>query len=134
MTAGLKPPPFATTPELVADATRRGADRARHTVWVPGALRYVFAVLRHLPRRDLPEAAVVRRNPLLVDVAIAVALTVLVLIVVPGLAVVAILAVIVVLVCGASFVVAALRRRRARPPRSRLPTPSRPPRRPMPRR
>ena len=84
--------------------------------------------------RGVPEDAVVRRNPLLVDVAIAVALTILVLIVVPGVAVVAIVAVVVVLACGASLVVAALRRRRARPPRSRLPTPSRPPRRPMPRR
>jgi len=66
-------------------------------------------------------------------VAIAVALTIFVLIVTPGLAMVAILMALVVLACGASVVVGALRRRRARPPRSRLPTPSRPPRRPIPR-
>ncbi len=58
MTAGLKPPPFATTPELVAVATRRGLNQGDHTIWVPGVLRYVFAVLRHLPR------AVYRRMPL----------------------------------------------------------------------
>ena len=75
-----------------------------------------------------------KRNPLLADVAIAVALTILVLIVLPGVAVVAIVAVVVVLVCGASLAVGALRRRRVQPPRSRLPTPSRPPRRPVPRR
>jgi decaprenylphospho-beta-D-erythro-pentofuranosid-2-ulose 2-reductase len=57
MTAGLKPAPFATTPEAVAAATVQGLQRGNHTVWVPGVLRYVFAVLRHLPRaayRKLP--------------------------------------------------------------------------------
>jgi len=57
MTAGLKPPPFATTPETVAAATSRALKHGDHTVWVPGVLRYVFAVLRHLPR------AVYRRMP-----------------------------------------------------------------------
>ena len=50
MTAGLKPAPFATTAEAVADATARALDGHAHTVWVPRELRYVFAVLRHLPR------------------------------------------------------------------------------------
>jgi decaprenylphospho-beta-D-erythro-pentofuranosid-2-ulose 2-reductase len=57
MTAGLKPAPFATTPEEVAEATVRALDRGEHTVWVPRVLRYVFAILRHLPRslyRRLP--------------------------------------------------------------------------------
>ena len=58
MTAGLKPAPFATTPDAVAAATVRGLRRGEHTVWVPGVLRYVFAVLRHLPR------AAYRRLPL----------------------------------------------------------------------
>ena len=49
---------------------------------------------------------------LLVDVAIAVALTIVVLIVSPGLAVVAILAVAVLLVCGVSFAIVGWRRRR----------------------
>ena len=45
-----KPPPLATDPERVgrdiAAAVRRGAD----TVWSPGALRWVFAGMRLLPR------------------------------------------------------------------------------------
>jgi decaprenylphospho-beta-D-erythro-pentofuranosid-2-ulose 2-reductase len=58
MTAGLKPAPMATTPDAVAAATVRALDTKAHTIWVPGVLRYVFAVLRHLPR------AVYRRLPL----------------------------------------------------------------------
>ncbi|MBV9604547.1 MAG: SDR family NAD(P)-dependent oxidoreductase [Solirubrobacterales bacterium] len=57
MTAGLKPAPFATSAEAVAEATAGALDGRAHTVWVPPALRYVFAVLRHLPRpiyRRLP--------------------------------------------------------------------------------
>ncbi len=57
MTAGLPRAPFATTPEAVADATVRALAGRSHTVWVPGQLRYVFALLRHLPRpvyRRLP--------------------------------------------------------------------------------
>jgi decaprenylphospho-beta-D-erythro-pentofuranosid-2-ulose 2-reductase len=57
MTAGLKPAPFATTADAVAEATVRGLDGGAHTIWVPGGLRYVFLVLRHLPRpiyRRLP--------------------------------------------------------------------------------
>ncbi len=57
MTAGLKPAPFATTPDAVADATASALAGRAHTVWVPGKLRFVFAVLRHLPRglyRRLP--------------------------------------------------------------------------------
>jgi decaprenylphospho-beta-D-erythro-pentofuranosid-2-ulose 2-reductase len=58
MTAGLKPAPFATTPEAVADATVKGLRAKRRIVWVPGTLRYVFSVLRHMP------APVWRRLPL----------------------------------------------------------------------
>lgn len=58
MTAGLAPAPFATTPEAVADATLKGLARGRRTVWVPGALRVVLSVLRHLP------GSVFRRLPL----------------------------------------------------------------------
>ena len=57
MTAGLKPAPFAVSAEEVAEATARGLAGDAHTIWVPRALRYVFAVLRHLPRpiyRRLP--------------------------------------------------------------------------------
>jgi uncharacterized protein HemY len=68
-----------------------------------------------------------RRNTLLVDLAIAVALTVLVLIIAPGLAVVAIIALLVLLVCGVSFAVMGWRRRRGRhrAARSRRPLPRR---------
>jgi decaprenylphospho-beta-D-erythro-pentofuranosid-2-ulose 2-reductase len=57
MTAGLEPTPMSSTPEEVADATVQALTGRAHTVWVPGRLRYVFAVLRHLPRglfRRLP--------------------------------------------------------------------------------
>jgi decaprenylphospho-beta-D-erythro-pentofuranosid-2-ulose 2-reductase len=57
MTAGLAPAPMATTPEAVAEATVRALDSKAHTIWVPGRLRVVFALLRHLPRalyRKLP--------------------------------------------------------------------------------
>jgi decaprenylphospho-beta-D-erythro-pentofuranosid-2-ulose 2-reductase len=49
MTAGLPDGPFATTPEAVAAAVVQGMRRGRRVVWVPGLLRYVFMVLRHLP-------------------------------------------------------------------------------------
>ena len=49
MTAGMKPAPFATTPEAVADATVRALRAGRRTVWVPAVLRPVFSVIRHLP-------------------------------------------------------------------------------------
>jgi decaprenylphospho-beta-D-erythro-pentofuranosid-2-ulose 2-reductase len=57
MTAGLPPAPLATTPEAVAEAIVDGVRRRRTTVWVPGSLRLVMSVLRHLPRpifRRLP--------------------------------------------------------------------------------
>ncbi len=50
MTAGLRRPPLATTAAAVAEATVRALDGPAHTIWVPGRLRFVFAVLRHLPR------------------------------------------------------------------------------------
>ncbi len=49
MTAGLKPAPFATTPEKVAAVTVAGLRNGRRMVWAPGVLRYVFSVLRHVP-------------------------------------------------------------------------------------
>ncbi|MGY1595110.1 decaprenylphospho-beta-D-erythro-pentofuranosid-2-ulose 2-reductase [Geodermatophilus sp. SYSU D00708] len=57
MTAGLPAAPLATTPEAVAEAIVAGVRRGRHTVWVPGLMRLVMAVVRHLPRpvfRRLP--------------------------------------------------------------------------------
>ena len=58
MTAGLDPTPMSSTPEEVAGATVQALAGRAHTIWVPGRLRYVFAVLRHLPR------SVFRRLPL----------------------------------------------------------------------
>jgi len=56
-TARLPEAPLATTPEAVATAIELGLRRRSETVWVPGALRAVMTVLRHLPRgvfRRLP--------------------------------------------------------------------------------
>jgi decaprenylphospho-beta-D-erythro-pentofuranosid-2-ulose 2-reductase len=50
MTAGLPQAPMSVAPEQVAEATVAALAGRAHTVWVPGRLRYVFAVLRHLPR------------------------------------------------------------------------------------
>jgi decaprenylphospho-beta-D-erythro-pentofuranosid-2-ulose 2-reductase len=50
MTQGMAEQPFATTPDAVAKAVLRGLGRGDEIVWVPGVLRWVFAVMRHLPR------------------------------------------------------------------------------------
>lgn len=57
MTAGMKAAPLSVTPDQVADAVVRGIARGRDIVWVPPAMRYLMAVLRHLP------TAVFRRLP-----------------------------------------------------------------------
>jgi decaprenylphospho-beta-D-erythro-pentofuranosid-2-ulose 2-reductase len=49
MTAGMPAAPLATTPDVVARETVAALRRGRRTVWAPGALRYVFSALRHLP-------------------------------------------------------------------------------------
>ncbi|WP_448626999.1 decaprenylphospho-beta-D-erythro-pentofuranosid-2-ulose 2-reductase [Geodermatophilus sp. URMC 64] len=57
MTEGLEDAPLATTPEAVADAIVAGVRKGKHTVWVPGAMRWVMSGLRHTPRavfRKLP--------------------------------------------------------------------------------
>jgi decaprenylphospho-beta-D-erythro-pentofuranosid-2-ulose 2-reductase len=57
MTAGLPQAPFATTAQAVAEAVVRALDGRAPTIWVPARLRWVFVVLRHLPRwlyRRLP--------------------------------------------------------------------------------
>jgi len=50
MTAGMAAQPFATTPEAVADQIVKGLERGANTVWAPPMVRWVFAVMRHLPR------------------------------------------------------------------------------------
>ena len=57
MTRGMKSAPFATTPRVVGELAVAGMRHGRHTVWTPGILRYVFSILRHVPRpifRRLP--------------------------------------------------------------------------------
>ncbi|QXG77169.1 decaprenylphospho-beta-D-erythro-pentofuranosid-2-ulose 2-reductase [Modestobacter sp. L9-4] len=58
MTEGMDDAPLATTPEAVAEAIVGGIRKGRHTVWVPGAMRWVMSGLRHTPR------AVFRRLPI----------------------------------------------------------------------
>jgi decaprenylphospho-beta-D-erythro-pentofuranosid-2-ulose 2-reductase len=50
MTAGLPDAPLSTTPEAVAAAIVEGLREGAHTIWVPPALRWLMATLRHLPR------------------------------------------------------------------------------------
>jgi len=50
MTEGMEPAPFATTPDRVADDIVAAMARGSEVVWSPGILRWVFAVMRHLPR------------------------------------------------------------------------------------
>jgi decaprenylphospho-beta-D-erythro-pentofuranosid-2-ulose 2-reductase len=57
MTEGMRPAPFATTPDVVADAVVRAVESGAPVVYVPPVLRWVFAVMRQLPQ------AVWRRMP-----------------------------------------------------------------------
>jgi decaprenylphospho-beta-D-erythro-pentofuranosid-2-ulose 2-reductase len=50
MTAGLEEAPLATTPEVVAQQVVAGLRRGSHTVWAPSPVRWLMAVVRHLPR------------------------------------------------------------------------------------
>jgi decaprenylphospho-beta-D-erythro-pentofuranosid-2-ulose 2-reductase len=57
MTEGMDPAPFSTTPEVVAEAVIKGIASGADVVYVPPVLRWVFAVMKQLPR------AVWRRMP-----------------------------------------------------------------------
>ncbi len=50
MTGGLKPPPFAGTPEAVARVVVRAIDRGTPVVYTPAIWRWVMTVIRMLPR------------------------------------------------------------------------------------
>lgn len=50
MTADMEAAPLSVRPDDVADQVLRGLQRRAHTVHVPPVLRWVMAVLRHLPR------------------------------------------------------------------------------------
>ena len=50
MTAGRAEPPFTTGPDEVATNVMRGLESGDRVIWSPPVLRYVFAVLRILPK------------------------------------------------------------------------------------
>lgn len=50
MTTHLETSPMASTPDEIAEAIIDGLKKRRDIVWVPGKLRWVMSVLRHLPR------------------------------------------------------------------------------------
>lgn len=50
MTAGMKPAPFSTTPDAVAGAVVRAIESGASVVYAPAVLRWVFSIMRHLPR------------------------------------------------------------------------------------
>jgi NAD(P)-dependent dehydrogenase (short-subunit alcohol dehydrogenase family) len=50
MTAGMAPAPLSSTPDAVADAAVAALRSRRGEVWVPWALRPIFALARHAPR------------------------------------------------------------------------------------
>lgn len=50
MTAGLKPPPFASTPEAVAKVAVRAIDRGTPVAYAPAIWRVIMLVIRLLPR------------------------------------------------------------------------------------
>ncbi len=57
MTEGLRPPPFAASPERVAATVLRGIDRGRRIVYAPPIWRAVMTAIRALPRPVLRRVA-----------------------------------------------------------------------------
>ena len=53
MTSGMKPPPFSTTPEAVAEATAAALAAGQRVIYVPARLRLLMAVAEHLPYQVL---------------------------------------------------------------------------------
>jgi hypothetical protein len=49
MTTGAKEPPFATGVDEVAEDVMKALANGNRIIWSPPILRYVFAMLRHLP-------------------------------------------------------------------------------------
>jgi NAD(P)-dependent dehydrogenase (short-subunit alcohol dehydrogenase family) len=50
MTSGLKPPPFAGTPDVVARRVVKAIDHGWPEVYVPWPWSWVMRIIRHLPR------------------------------------------------------------------------------------
>jgi decaprenylphospho-beta-D-erythro-pentofuranosid-2-ulose 2-reductase len=54
---GAKEAPFTVNKEDVAELAVASAARGKYLVWAPGPVRYLMAVMRHIPRpifRKLP--------------------------------------------------------------------------------
>jgi hypothetical protein len=49
MTKGMKKAPLSTDAQSVARATVRALSGKTKVIWVPGALRWLFLVLKNLP-------------------------------------------------------------------------------------
>lgn len=50
MTEGMKPAPFATTPDKIADTVISGLQKNKEIIWAPSIMMPMFLTLRHLPR------------------------------------------------------------------------------------
>ncbi|MBO0855655.1 MAG: SDR family NAD(P)-dependent oxidoreductase [Nocardia sp.] len=50
MTEGMSPAPLSSTPDQVAEAVESGLRRRAGKIWVPGALRLLYAVARVVPQ------------------------------------------------------------------------------------
>jgi decaprenylphospho-beta-D-erythro-pentofuranosid-2-ulose 2-reductase len=50
MTEGMKPAPFATTPDKIADTVISGLQKNKEIIWAPPIMSILFTILRHLPR------------------------------------------------------------------------------------
>jgi short-subunit dehydrogenase len=50
MTAGLEPPPFSATPEVVARVVISGLDRGKRVIYAPPIWRWVMTGIRSIPR------------------------------------------------------------------------------------
>lgn len=50
MTEGMKPAPFATTPDKIADAVIGGLQKNKELIWAPSIMMPMFLTLKHLPR------------------------------------------------------------------------------------
>jgi decaprenylphospho-beta-D-erythro-pentofuranosid-2-ulose 2-reductase len=50
MTEGMKPAPFATTPDKIADTVISGLQKNKEIIWAPPIMSLLFTLLRHLPR------------------------------------------------------------------------------------
>ena len=50
MTEGQKPVPFTTGVNEVAENVMKGLASGDRVIWSPPILRYVFMILRHLPK------------------------------------------------------------------------------------